>query len=243
MEGFLRHDLSVNRGRPDLAAHDNTASPDTPVSKAAAHLMQQDLQPVFGPYLRFNNWDINTGLWTGSVMIVAHHSATNRPFLNYNSSTAGSQCSEGVLLETYGQHNFWRFSLGIPLGQQPQVFTYSLNYGPGASIPPSGNYDVHLPAQDQPWHWGFHSCSGFSLSVTQSEWGGVAPLWNDLLDQHRASPIHLVVGGGDQLYNDALFKVSLLSKIPASHTHNRQTAVSSSGVLHATSPSFTDRCC
>ena len=225
MEGFLRHDLSVNRGRPDLAAnHDNTAAPDTPVAKAAAQLLRQDLQPVFGPYLRFNNWDINTSLWTGSVLIVAHHSVTSRPFLNYNSSTAGSQCSEGVLLDTYGQHNFWRFGLGLPLAQQSQILTYSLNYGPGASMPPSGNYDVHLPGRDQPWHWGFHSCSGFSLSVTQSEWGGVAPLWNDLLDQHRASPIHLVVGGGDQLYNDALFKVGLLSLVAEADSAEMCTA-------------------
>ena len=77
-------------------------------------------------------------------------------------------------------------------------------------MPPSGSHNVHLPSRDQPWHWGFHSCSGFSLSVTQAEWGGVAPLWNDLLQQHQASPIHLVVGGGDQLYNDALFKVSMM---------------------------------
>jgi len=34
-------------------------------------------------------------------------------------------------------------------------------------------------------------------------------LWRDLLEQHQASPLHLVVGGGDQLYNDALFKVLL----------------------------------
>ena len=66
MEGFLRHDLNVNRGRPDLAmAHDNTANPDTPVAKAAAQLLSQSLELVFGPYLRFNNWDISTSLWTG----------------------------------------------------------------------------------------------------------------------------------------------------------------------------------
>lgn len=207
-EGFLRHDLNANRGRPDLAlAHDSTADPDTPIAQAAAQLMSQDLQQVFGPYLRFNNWDINTGLWTGSVLIVAHHSVTSRPSLNFTSGTGGNQSSDGILLDTYGQHNFWRFSLGTSLGQQPQILQYSLHYGPGASMPQSQSYTVHLPSRDQPWHWGFHSCSGFSLSVHQADWGGVAPLWRDLLEQHQASPLHLVVGGGDQLYNDALFKL------------------------------------
>ncbi|KAL0020527.1 hypothetical protein WJX79_003404, partial [Trebouxia sp. C0005] len=207
-EGFLRHDLNQDRGRPDLAlAHDSTADPDTPIAQAAAQLLTQDLQPVFGPYLRFNNWDISTGLWTGSVLVVAHHSVTSRPSLNFTSSTGGNQSSEGILLDTYGQHNFWRFSLGTSLGQQPQVLQYSLHYGPAASMPQSQSYTVHLPSRDQPWHWGFHSCSGFSLSVHQADWGGVAPLWRDLLEQHQASPLHLVVGGGDQLYNDALFKL------------------------------------
>ncbi|MCJ1297623.1 hypothetical protein MMC08_000411 [Hypocenomyce scalaris] len=211
MEGFLRHDLNQNRGRPDLAlAHDSTADPDTPIAQAAAQLLAQDLQPVFGPYLRFNNWDINTGLWTGSVLIVAHHSVTSRPYLQYSSGTGGNQSSEGILLDTCGQHNFWRFSLGTPLGQQPQVLQYSVSYGQGASMPPGQSYTVHLPSRDQPWHWAFHSCSGFSLSVHQADWGGVAPLWRDLLEQHQASPLHLVVGGGDQLYNDALFKVCSL---------------------------------
>ena len=205
MEGFLRRDLEADRGvRPDLA--DSTANPETPVSKAAAALLHQPLQAVYGPYLRFNSWDINSSLWTGSVLIVAHQAVTGRPFLNFFSDTAGKQFSEGSLLDTFGQHNFWRFPLGMPLGQQPQVLQYSIDYGQGASIPPTNNYSVHLPARDQSWHWGFHSCSGFSLSVHQSDWGGVAPLWKDVLEQHRASPIHLVVGGGDQLYNDALFK-------------------------------------
>ena len=210
-EGFLRHDLNVNRGRPGVAAaHGTTDNPDTPVSKAAALLLSQDLKPVFGPFLRFNNWDINSSLWTGSVLVVAHYSVTQRPFLTYSSATAGQQNSEGILLDTYGQHNFWRFSLGIPLGPQPQTFTYSIEYGQSSNFnasPPARSYNVQLPSRDHPCHWAFHSCSGFSLSVQQADWGGVAPLWRDLLQQHQASPLHLVVGGGDQLYNDALFKV------------------------------------
>lgn len=214
----MRHDLAVNRGRPDFA-HDSTADPDTPVAKAAALLLSQDLQPVFGPYLRFNNFDIDTSLWTGSVLIVTHHSVTSRPFLNFTSGMAGNQSSEGILLDTYGQHNFWRFGLGTPLGPQPQILQYSLNYGQGSSMPPGQSYTVHLPSRDQPWHWAFHSCSGFSLSVQQADWGGVAPLWRDLLEQHQASPLHLVVGGGDQLYNDALFKVLSPSQLKSTQLH------------------------
>lgn len=33
---------------------------------------------------------------------------------------------------------------------------------------------------------------------------GPDPLWNDLLKRHAQQPIHLLVGGGDQIYCDAI---------------------------------------
>ena len=84
------------------------------------------------------------------------------------------------------------------------------NAGRAASrqkIHPVCRLTFHVPANDQNWHWGFHSCSGFSLSVNKAEWGGEAPLWRDVLNQHASAPMHVMCGGGDQLYNDALFKV------------------------------------
>ena len=51
----------------------------------------------------------------------------------------------------------------------------------------------------------------------------MAPLWRDVLNQHASAPIHVMCGGGDQLYNDALFKV-----------HDRTTSkVLRSGFTHA----------
>ncbi len=35
---------------------------------------------------------------------------------------------------------------------------------------------------------------------------GVPHLWKDVLNRHAAGPIHALVGGGDQIYNDAVWK-------------------------------------
>ena len=35
-------------------------------------------------------------------------------------------------------------------------------------------------------------------------------LWRDLLQLHGAFPLHCLVGGGDQLYSDGVFKQPLL---------------------------------
>ena len=62
-----------------------------------------------------------------------------------------------------------------------------------------------LPARDQGWRWGFHSCNGLSAGADLRMWKD-PHLWEDVMVQHRAKPIHAFVGGGDQIYNDALWQ-------------------------------------
>jgi hypothetical protein len=69
--------------------------------------------------------------------------------------------------------------------------------------------------KDQEWHWGFYSCSGFSFDVSQEEqrdkWGGGSGLWPDVLARHQQAPLHLTVGGGDQLYCDDVWQVGCVA--------------------------------
>ena len=49
----------------------------------------------------------------------------------------------------------------------------------------------------------FHSCNGFSVGTDEEAWCGPA-LWNDVLRRHEENPIHVMIGGGDQIYNDGV---------------------------------------
>lgn len=49
----------------------------------------------------------------------------------------------------------------------------------------------------------FHSCNGFSVGVDVDAWSGPA-LWNDVLRIHEQKPFHVMIGGGDQIYNDSV---------------------------------------
>ena len=42
--------------------------------------------------------------------------------------------------------------------------------------------------------------------------GGIQPLWRDVMYCAR-TPMHLMVGGGDQLYNDGVWEVPTLKKV------------------------------
>ena len=48
----------------------------------------------------------------------------------------------------------------------------------------------------------FHSCNGFSLSVNPDQFSGPDPLWRDVLNTHQTRPFHVMIGVGDQVYND-----------------------------------------
>ena len=65
-------------------------------------------------------------------------------------------------------------------------------------------YAVALAAKDESWRWGFHSCNGLSAGADVRAWKD-PHLWEDVMAVQAAAPIHAFVGGGDQIYNDALW--------------------------------------
>lgn len=46
-----------------------------------------------------------------------------------------------------------------------------------------------------------------AIGTDQSWLDAATVLWQDVLKVHQRSPLHCMVGGGDQLYQDAFFKV------------------------------------
>jgi PhoD related phosphatase len=89
---------------------------------------------------------------------------------------------------------FWRFNIEVQLGDQQAHIAYRINRGP-----PIGFW---VPAKGHTMNIMFHSCNGFSLSVNPDQFSGPDPLWRDVLNTHQTRPFHVMIGGGDQLYND-----------------------------------------
>lgn len=89
---------------------------------------------------------------------------------------------------------FWRFNLEIELSDRQAHIAYRINNGPAVGF--------WVPARGQAMNIMFHSCNGFSLSVNPNEFSGPDPLWRDVLNTHQTRPFHVMIGGGDQIYND-----------------------------------------
>ncbi|KAG5298204.1 MPP_superfamily domain-containing protein [Histoplasma ohiense] len=90
---------------------------------------------------------------------------------------------------------FWRFNLEIELGDKQQRIGYRINQGSAIGF--------WVPAKGQSMNIMFHSGNGFSPSVDRDKFSGPDPLWRDVLNAHQILPFHVMIGGGDQIYNDA----------------------------------------
>ncbi|ETI26248.1 hypothetical protein G647_03025 [Cladophialophora carrionii CBS 160.54] len=89
---------------------------------------------------------------------------------------------------------FWRFNLEVELVDEQQHIAYRINRGPSVGF--------WVPARGQTMHMMFHTCNGFSLSVNPDTFSGPDPMWRDVLNTHQTRPFHVMIGGGDQIYND-----------------------------------------
>lgn len=178
-----------------------------------------DTLATAGPWLRYQNTE--GGIWRGSVLFLTREAAGGGggsgsaapPSLTlvdgFRDGDAAVSPEERtqllpVKLDAADGWAFWRFDLEFRLTPFQRSVQYQVEAG-GSSVP---TYTFWLPAIDQPMHFGYYSCNGFSSNVkpTAPERQDPTYLWRDLLSVHSAFPMHALVGGGDQLYNDLVFK-------------------------------------
>lgn len=108
----------------------------------------------------------------------------------------------GYRLHAERGYTFWRFSIEVELRDKEQRIAYRINRGPATGF--------WVPAKGQSMNIMFHSCNGFSLSVNPDELSGPDPMWRDVLNNHQSRPFHVMLGGGDQLYCDAVMRQTRL---------------------------------
>ena len=120
---------------------------------------------------------------------------------------------KAIRLHTERGCTFWRFNIEVELGTKQHRVAYRINKGPAIGF--------WVPASGETMNIMFHSCNGFSLSVDSNLFCGPDPMWRNALNLHQSRPFHAMIGGGDQIYNDAvtretkLFREWLQEKNPA----------------------------
>ncbi|KAJ3026552.1 UNVERIFIED_CONTAM: hypothetical protein HDU68_005475 [Siphonaria sp. JEL0065] len=150
-----------------------------------------------GPLLRFV--DSKNGIWQGTLLVMVPINGGRPKALQISHGTA----SAPFLLDTFGAHSFYRYNLSVSLTDESQAIQYSVQ-----ANNKTYQYTFNVPAINENSHIAFWSCNGFDCDQEHPEnFGGVSPLWRDLLRHHSQKPFHVQIGGGDQLYMDGSVNV------------------------------------
>lgn len=214
---------------PDTNTHDRARFGRGPQIRTAL----EDVEGFCGPLLNYRRMSQSHGQarWHGSVLIVISPGApqlelsfrclgrvnigtgAGAPIVNEDaiSSLPAPRMADGASQEHTvkgeklyedPQKGFWRFLIELPIQDFEAKWEYSIQ-----SIRFGTNRGVKstfvVPASFQSMRMMFHSCNGFSVGTDIDAWNGPA-LWNDVLRMHQAVPFHVMIGGGDQIYNDSV---------------------------------------
>ncbi|POS84294.1 hypothetical protein EPUL_003418 [Erysiphe pulchra] len=218
---FSRHVCSTTRDRHD-------ANGDCEDSDAIS--VCKSLTVKCGPLLNYRR--IDNEIWHGTILVVTNDAGSDQCSMILNIKLLKEEsCSDrkkyqneeqmklkpgienqhaskernftGLKLYSDQENIFWRFNLEIPLQEFEVKCIYSI---PGLSLPGGGDHEnlcFFVPALTQSMRIMFHSCNGFSLGTDERAFNGPC-LWKDVLRVHRKKPFHVMIGGGDQIYNDGI---------------------------------------
>ncbi|GAB4814045.1 hypothetical protein N2152v2_001091 [Parachlorella kessleri] len=177
-----------------------------------------------GPFVRYQNVTGNHDRWLGSVLFLTKgaDSQTNgsnakgvaagasgaQPKLVLQGTDSQSSSNTPTLLDVCEGWHFWRFELDLELSSHQRPVQYSVEWAGGSTE----QFTFFLPGVGQSFHAGYYSCNGFSSDVKEDvpERKDPAYLWRDLLELHASFPMHLLIGGGDQLYSDPVWQTPTL---------------------------------
>jgi hypothetical protein len=109
-----------------------------------------------------------------------------------------------VLYQTRsGGLTFLEYNFTVQQSEEEQKIFYTVN---------EAQFGFLVPALKQPTRWSYWSCNGYQTLESMTAVGGIQPMWKHLLS---AGDLHMMFGGGDQLYMDGIIKLA-----NTSGTHN-----------------------
>lgn len=228
-QGASHHDPQASSNAPLDVTITATGSGDEPQMNGADDPFEVLCGPLLN-YKSMSSVHSGAPSWHGTVLIVTKpgkgHPHLSLRFLGLahgdqgwksNGHESDSHSEGGSLLSSRHQRSirgtllyedpakaFWRFDLELPLQEFEARWKYNIphtRYVSAVGLPKSSAHIFVVPGCSQSMRIMFHSCNGFSVGIDEEAWSGPA-LWNDVLRVHEKKPFHVMVGGGDQIYND-----------------------------------------
>lgn len=184
---------------------------------------------VCGPLLNYRKTKGN--VWHGSALLVIRGGGKTQPFtptmlirrglrddgriygeINATNGAPealtaaedeGATQVKGECLYSDPRNTFWAFDIAVEMTQDETKWEYWFPDMRMTTPKKPQRNAFYAPSINESMRIMFHSCNGFSVGTDEDEWCGPA-LWNDVVRRHAQVPFHVMVGGGDQIYNDGI---------------------------------------
>jgi PhoD related phosphatase len=195
---------------PQVDSHTESKISKAPAANNDAYQsLPGQLDVQCGPLLRYvrtSGYEGNAPLWHGTVLLVTKVGGKT-PELELEQIGGGNnKTTTGYKLYEDSRSVFWRFELDVALGPSETQWKYTIagmSFRPERAAGTGASHTFFVPSQNESMRIMFHSCNGFSVGTDEDAWSGPA-LWNDVLRIHKEHPFHVMIGGGDQIYNDGI---------------------------------------
>ena len=173
------------------------------------------VEVICGPllnYRRMSGENTENPIWHGSVLLVTtpgqKPDAMRLTCIGPDRNNARERKFQAEKLYEDTRKGFWRYQIEVPFLEQESGWEYSIPHMAAATELPYQNNPnkptrFFVPSKYESMRIMFHSCNGFSVGTDMDVWKGPS-LWNDVLRTHAQQPFHVMIGGGDQIYNDSV---------------------------------------
>ncbi|GAX72780.1 hypothetical protein CEUSTIGMA_g236.t1 [Chlamydomonas eustigma] len=204
-----------------------SSPPSGPAGSAAVTSTKQSGPPpevkTYGPFLRYGGYDPLSYAYYASVLVVAHQcKGTTPPLLKFKDiEVPGSESHvKAQHLNHYRGYNFWRFDFTILCGVPERTVEYMVAHANDNMFTYQKRYQFQVPGIAQQWRWGFFSGNGFHDAEQKELMGGIQPLWRDVLFANQQKSLHVMIGGGDQIYCDDVWNLPAMLQATVWNDHD-----------------------
>ncbi len=178
----------------------------------------EHLEVICGPllnYRRMSSEHSANPVWHGSVLIVTTPGQRPQQLkLRCVGTVSGQQNGSSeerrfpaIKLYEDPRKAFFNYEIDLPFQEQEAAWDYIIPDMVAAGglhqKNPNKPARFYVPSKHESFRIMFHSCNGFSVGTDMDTWKGPS-LWNDVLRMHEQKPFHVMIGGGDQIYNDSV---------------------------------------
>ncbi|KAL4868763.1 hypothetical protein BDV12DRAFT_92415 [Aspergillus spectabilis] len=162
----------------------------------------------FGPYLRYANMDVQSGIWFGSILLVTD--AAQPPTIHIHQSidlSPNPRQLKAMTISTHQRWTFYKYEVDLKMDEiGPAKWTYAITSHLGCT-----RYEFLVAGRNEA-SWRFIATSGndFSLNINENErsrLGGVGLMWKDIMQKHNEiGGFHTQLCLGGQIYADRMWK-------------------------------------